>query len=240
MTVKSKVILLSVFITCCLVAALFLLLIHNLNGFLEKRALEDAARLRSAFLLLFEKEKNGLEEHIPDYTMWTELGERAVVERNEAWIKENLEPWVREQFGYSVLLVEEGGEMIAISPDWPFQPGEFPPSSLSKAVFLRSGDDLWVVVTGEVTNDEGDKEYGAFLSFARRLDAELFREWSQILGCEIEDVSSGVFPPEWSNLPSFWQNKCAFTQGGYLYVDLEIPQDSGGAPQRFLLRKRYD
>lgn len=196
--------------------------------------------MRNTFNLLLEKEKNRLENHIPDYALWTELGERAVVERDEGWIEENLEPWVREQFGYSVLLVTESGEIITASPNWPLRPGKFPPSSLSGAVFLRSGEDLWMVVTAPVTNDEGDKEYGAFLSFAKPIDVELLEEWSQILGCDIVDVSSGELPPEWLELPSHWQHKSAFTEEGYLYVSFEVVGESGELLKKFLLRRRYE
>lgn len=240
MTVKSKVVLLSVLIASSLAVVFFLLLFQRVNAFLRENALQEAARLRSAFQFLLAEEKERFENHLPDYSMWTELGEKAVVERDEGWIEENLEPWVREQFGYSVLLVTESGEVITASPNWPFRPGEFPPSSLSKAVFLRSGENLWMVVTAPVTNDEGDKEYGAFLSFAKPIDAELLEAWSQILGCDIVDVSSGVLPPEWSELPSYWQHKSAFTKEGYLYVSFEVVGEPGELLKKFLLRRRYE
>lgn len=111
MLLKTKI-----FVLLSIVLVSFSLFFGHLIAYTSSRLLEDsisarAESTRNAFSSLIEQEKEKLSRSVRDYAIWKEMGEFGVEKEDKDWLRENLSPWVREHFGYDlVILIENNGK----------------------------------------------------------------------------------------------------------------------------------
>jgi len=241
-SIRVKVVL---WVLLSLVFLLFIALLFSLRGMqviLRENLKEEGKALKEYFAVLFEEGKESLVRTLFDYTRWTDMGEKGVEERDPLWLAENLNPWAKEQFGYEVLLITQNGEVITRSPDWdiPREKWVLPSHSFSVDI-VGSARGVWLVATAQVTDNEGRKNYPAFLSFAKLLDTEPLTRWGKILGVEL--VLRGPHG-EYSTHPGFhhftWDSEeDFFHHDGYVYIPFALVSHDGEEVGELLFRKVY-
>jgi len=201
---------------------------------LRENLTQEARRTREVLVDLWEREKERLVSQLGDYAQWVDMGEEGVQKRNALWLKENLEPWVREQFGYEVVLFAEEREVITMSPGW-VVPLEKLPQMPWVGVY-GSGEMLSLVAFQPVMDNSGERFYGGYLGFARTLDEGVFENWERVLGGSLRYRSSGeTFLGGYS-----WKKEPVFTyEGGVLSVSFPLTTEEGKVLGTFQVEKEY-
>ncbi|MEN3186047.1 MAG: diguanylate cyclase [Atribacterota bacterium] len=230
---RSKILALVFF--CILFLSFFFLfwLRQGVKVVFEVNLSREADYIRGRFWSLLHEELERMEKTVKDYAQWTDMGEKGVKTRDVAWLEENLNPWVKEQFGYEVALVTEE-EVITASPGW-----IIPWAGLPKEAWgglYGDGASLWMVVSHPVVDNGGERFYGAWVGLARIIDVAFVERWSKILGDKVSVRSSGEVV--WGK-PTLGGDSEFFYQDGMLRISGEILDDGGKALGEFSIEKDY-
>ncbi|MGB9857718.1 MAG: diguanylate cyclase domain-containing protein [Dictyoglomaceae bacterium] len=183
MTLKSKISLGSF-----LILLLFSFLLFISSFFISKVLIDQSLKsrakdLRENFLYFLEQEKEKLEVHIKDYAYWEDMGELGVIKKDKEWLKDNLEPWVRDTFGYDlVALLKEDGEIITKSPFQEISLKDLLPKGLKiDSGFYITKKGVLIYSVSPVFDGYGKKYFHAFLIFGKIIDTSILKKWENIL-----------------------------------------------------------
>ncbi|MCS7201365.1 MAG: diguanylate cyclase [Dictyoglomus sp.] len=129
------------------------------------------------------REIKKLENHIRDYAYWDDMGEFGVIKKDKNWIKNNLEPWVRNTFHYDlVALLKENGKIIIKSPFENIPLKILLPKNLTiTSGFYITKRGVLVYASSPVFDNYGKKFYHAFLIFGYIIDDSVLKEWEKTL-----------------------------------------------------------
>lgn len=191
MTIKNKLLIITslIILISILSVIVFIYFIakNNLNNNIELRA----NLYKQNFVSLLEIEKNKLNITLLDYANWDEVGENAVIKKDNEWIKENLYPWVYEHFGFDlVLLVKNDGEVIINSFVNSLEYSNFIlKKEKSKTGFYVSNRGLILYATSGVYDNDGKKFYNAYLTFGYLINEEVLKNYKDILDMEIQLIT---------------------------------------------------
>jgi sensor domain CHASE-containing protein len=183
MTIKNKLLIFSSIIILVTILGVITFIYftarENLNNNIEIRA----KLYKENFHSLLEVEKNKLTIILKDYANWEELGEMAVIKKDSDWIKENLYPWIKQHFGFDlVLLVKNNGEVIVNSF---FDSLDYKYFILKeekeKSGFYVSNRGLILFSTSGVFDNEGKKFYNAYLTFGYLINEKVLNEYKNFL-----------------------------------------------------------
>ncbi len=142
---------------------------------------------KRTFLYIINREKQILKNQIKDYTLWKDLGENAVVKRNRLWIKSNINPWIKNTLGYDVVLFTEDKKIITSSFDFPLNK-----ITLKREIevsLMKINGNFYLYAVGPVYDENRKIFYGAYLLFARKIDAEYGKGLEEIMGIRLTFVS---------------------------------------------------
>lgn len=191
MTIKNKLLILTsaIILISILSVIIFIYFIskNHLNNNIELRA----NLYKQNFLSLLEIEKNKLNIILLDYAHWNELGDNAVIKKDEEWIKENLYPWVNEHFGFDlVLLLKSNGEIIINSFVDDLKYSNFIlGDDKTRTGFYVSNRGLILYSTSGVYDNDSVKFYNAYLTFGYLINEEILKNYKEILDMEIQLIT---------------------------------------------------
>lgn len=191
MTIKNKLLILTslIILVSILSVIVFIYFIakNHLNNNIELRA----NLYKQNLISLLEIEKNKLNIILLDYAHWDELGENAVIKKDNEWIKENLYPWVKNHFGFDlVLLVKSDGEVIINSFGDSLDYSEFIWDKNEVNVgYYVTNKGLILYATSGVFDNVGEKFYNAYLTFGYLINGKVLKNFKDILDMEIQLIT---------------------------------------------------
>lgn len=155
---------------------------------LSKKTLDDNIKIRAElyrnnFSNLIEIEKRGLELHVKDYAFWEEMGIKGVINQDKQWIKDNLDPWVRMNFNYNlILLIKDDGEVIVDTLSLNINANDFilKEKEIVSGIKLINGLPV-MFATSPVFDSSGEKFFNAYLTFGTIIDESLINKWREYL-----------------------------------------------------------
>ncbi len=218
MTIKNKLLIITslIILISILSVIVFIYFIakNHLNNNIELRA----NLYKQNFVSLLQIEKNKLNITLLDYAHWDELGENAVIKKDNEWIKENLYPWVNEHFGFDlVLLVKNDGEVIINSFVNSLEYSNFIlKKEKSKTGFYVSNRGLILYATSGVYDNDEKKFYNAYLTFGYLINEEVLKNYKDILDMEIQLITENYIISTDSKLKVFALKEEKKT---YQYID---------------------
>lgn len=181
-----------IFVLLSIVLIGFFLSTGHIIAITSVRLFEDSIATRAnsmenAFLSLIEQEKKQISTSVKDYAFWTEMGEFGVIKRDKEWLRENLYPWVKEHFGYElVLLIDKNKEIISGSSDLGINLEEAIPSDKSiGSGFYLSKEGLIIYASSGIFDNDGRRFYNAFLLFGKVIDQGILNSWKKVLQTDI-------------------------------------------------------
>jgi diguanylate cyclase (GGDEF)-like protein len=187
------------FINIIIIFLAILLIIFFIFSFSRKTFDENikirAELYKNNFSNLIETEKNNLSLHVKDYAYWDEMGIQAVNNKNKEWIEDNLDPWVRNNFNFNlVLLIKDNGEVIVDSPLFNINYNNF----ILKKQEIISGitilNNLPVIyATSPVFDNNGEKFYHAYLTFGKVIDETLMNKWKNFLDIDFAIITENSY-----------------------------------------------
>ncbi len=213
MKIKSfrvKVTLILILIILIIISTIWGLSSYLLNLNLKERVKREINSYKRVISYIIELEKWTLEKQIKDYSLWKELGERAVIKKDKTWIKSNLNPWVKNTLGYDVILFTEDRKIITSSFSFPIEKIEL--TKEIKVSIIKVGKDFYIYGVGPVYDENIKKFYGAYLLFAKKIDSEYIRELEKIIDAKITFIFSNQ--ANRSILEEYYR---------YPYIHLSIP-----------------
>ncbi len=230
MLLKTKI-----FIMLSIVLIGFSLLFSQIISYASNRLLEDSIATRAnsietAFSSLIEKEKEQLSISVRDYAFWEDMGEFGVKKRDIEWLKENLSPWVKEHFGYDlVVLIKDDGEIIINDSSIETKLNEIIPDDRSgKTEFYLSNEGLVLYSSSGVFDSEGEEFYSAFLIFGKVIDEDVLKNWKDIL--QVDIILSTQFKKYSTESSlgeiSFEDKKTFKYHNGYVIVNIPVVEDN--------------
>ncbi|NSW76776.1 MAG: diguanylate cyclase [Candidatus Atribacteria bacterium] len=234
MTVRGKIV--TLVFSCIIFLSFFFLfwLRQSVKVVLEENLSRETNYTREMLWSLLRGELGRMGVAVADYAQWTDMGEKGVKERNTAWLRENLNPWVKEQFGYEVILVTGEKEVITASPGW-----VMPCTDLSEEAWggvYGDGKNLWMVVSHPVVDNSGEQFYNAWVCFAKVVDGALLEQWSKMLGGKIFYRPSGKAI---RGEPALGIEPKSSYRRGMLQIAVELLDGEGEVLGEFSIEKEY-
>lgn len=229
MTLKRKILIGSFLVLLFFSVSIFISSILISKVIIEESIISRAQDLKRNFLYFLVREIKKIENHVKDYSYWDEMGLLGVIKKDKDWIRDNLEPWVRNTFYYDlVALIKENGEIIVKSP---FE--EIPLKNLlPKELTINSGfyiteKGVLVYAISPVFDNYGIKYYHAFLIFGYIIDEAVLKEWEDILYAGIvikTNVNSYSSNP---NIPEISFSSDYYFKGNYLCISTPVDAKNG-------------
>lgn len=159
----------------------------NLIIILQDGISARAIRIREGFSYLISQEKARLITTLTDYANWTDMGGMGVKEKDKEWLRENLDPWIRRNFGYElVILAKSNGEIIS--------KGSSPEVSIkelitndgtTKSGFCLADDKLIIYSSSGIFDNSGERFYDAYLILGKIIDEKLLVHWKNIIQADV-------------------------------------------------------
>jgi sensor domain CHASE-containing protein len=191
MTIKNKLLILTsiiifISILSIIIFIYFVTKIH-INNNIEFRV----QVYKQSLLSLLEGEKSKLNLILNDYANWTELGEYAVVKKDKEWIEENLFPWVKENFGFDlILLIKDDGEIIVNSFIDDLDTSNFIlKDGKTKFGYYVTNRGLILYSTSGVYDNDGINFYNAYLTFGYLINEKTLKNYKDILDMDIQLIT---------------------------------------------------
>ena len=159
----------------------------NTRKILYESIRSRATSIKDGFLYLVAQEKVRLSHNVEDYAKWTEMGEKGVREEDREWLRENLEPWARQHFGYElVILVKSNGKVISKGKSPEISVEELiNTDGTTKSGFYLCKDGLILFSSSGVFDNDGINFYNAYLIFGKLVTEEILRSWKSVLQTDI-------------------------------------------------------
>lgn len=195
MKIKYKLFIINVIVILIAV----ILIIFFIFSF-SKKSLDDNLKVRAELYKnnisnLIEIEKQGLILHVRDYSFWEEMGIKGVINKDREWIEENLDPWVRDNFGYKLIyLVTTDVNVIVDTPSLNINPQDF----ILKDKEIKSGIKIinglpFIYATSPVFDSYGERFFNAYLTFGIQIDGVLLNKWKNLLDMDIALITKDIY-----------------------------------------------
>ncbi|HRU74299.1 MAG TPA: diguanylate cyclase [Caldisericia bacterium] len=189
---------------------------------LSKNILDDNIRTRvelykNNFSNLIEIEKNNLIFHVKDYAYWEEMGIKGVINKDENWIRDNLDPWIRKNFNYDlVLLIKDNGEVIVDTPLLNLNYDDFILKKHDIVSGIKIINNLPIIfATSPVFDSNGEKFYNAYLTFGIIINENLINEWKNYLDFDFAIITENSYISTSEEIEKFQFNEIKPT---YQYI----------------------
>ncbi len=190
MTIKYKLLIFTSLIILIAILGVIIFIYFTAKEQINNNIEVRAKLYRENFNSFLETEKSKLITTLLDYSYWEELGEFAVVKKDSDWIKEYLYPWVKEHFGYDLVLLIKDNEVIVNSF---FDSLDYNYFTLKnekiKSDFYATYRGLIFYVTSGVYNNDGTKFYNAYLTFGYIINERILNEYKKILDMDIQLIT---------------------------------------------------
>lgn len=214
---------------------LFFALFIFLSSFLiSNKVIEESIKvrekdLRENFLFFLEQQRKDIEIHIKDYSYWDEMGYFGVIKKDRNWLRNNLEPWVRNTFHYDlVALIKENKEVITKSPFEEISLRDFLPKNLKlESGFYITKKGVLIYAVSPVFDNYGKKYYKAFLIFGKIIDGKLLKVWENLLPFGIIIKTENITYFSNPNIPDFKSSSESYFKDNYMYLSMPIDAKNG-------------
>ncbi|MBC7320019.1 diguanylate cyclase [bacterium] len=213
----------------------------NLEIILKDSITARANSTKDGFSYLIAQEKAKILNTLTDYANWTDMGEKGVKEQDKGWIKENLEPWIRRNFGYElVILVKSNGEIISkgTSPKVPIEE-LIPTDGTTKSGFYLSDDKLIMFSSSGVFSNSGETFYDAYLILGKVIDEKVLANWKNIIQA---DIVLSTPDRTYSTNPNIKEARVGSEGYGYQrgYITVKVPIIEKGMELASFYLYKYD
>ncbi len=203
------------------------IIFSNLKLILHDSISARANNTREGFSYLISQEKLRISNTTIDYANWTDMGERGVRRKDKNWLRENLDPWIRRNFGYElVILVKSNGEIISkgISPDVPIKELISTDGTI-KSGFYLSDNKVIIYSSSGVFDNSGENFYNAYLILGKIIDEKMLLNWKNIIQADIVLSAGNTI---YSTNPSINIAKIEDYgyKGGYIVVKVPIIENA--------------
>lgn len=191
MTIKNKLLIFTSLIILIAILGVIIFIYFTAKEQINNNIEVRAKLYRENFNSLLEIEKSKLRVSLFDYSYWEELGEMAVLKKDSNWIKENLYPWVKEHFGFDlVLLIKDSGEVIVNSFFDNLDVSFFIlKNEKEKSGFYVTNRGLILYATSGVYDNDGIKFYNAYLTFGYLINEKILNTYKNILDMDIQLIT---------------------------------------------------
>lgn len=195
MKIRHKLIILNTFLIFTISLILIISVFYFLKAHINNSLKERAEIYKKNFLTLIEQEKRGLENTIKDYAMWKEMGENVVINRNDEWIKDNLDPWVKVNYGYNIILVvKSNNEVILNSSIINLNPSNFilNEKEIVSGVKIENNYPI-IFATSPIYDNSGENFYDAYLTFGYLIDETVIDRWKRTFDVDLAIIGKNVY-----------------------------------------------
>lgn len=191
MKIRHKLFLINIFIIF-IATILIIFFIFSLS----KKVFDENIKIRAElyknnFSNLIETVKKNLYLHIKDYAFWEDMGIQAVENKNKEWIEGNLDPWVRKNFNYDLLLlIKDDGEVIVDTHYYKINYNDFILKNQQiKSYFVLIDNLPFICATSPVFDSSGEKFFNAYLTFGISLNETLINDWKNYLDLDLAIIT---------------------------------------------------
>ncbi len=229
MSLKRKFLLGSFLILLFFASFIFLSSFLISNKVIEESIKVMEKDLRESFLFFLEQQRKNIEIHIKDYSYWYEMGEFGVIKKDRTWLRDNLEPWVRNTFHYDlVALIKENKEVITKSSFEEISLRDLLPKNLKlESGFYITKKGVLIYSVSPVFDNYGKKYYKAFLIFGKIIDEKLLNFWEDLLRFGIIIKTENIAYFSNPNIPNFKFSSEYYFKDNYICLSIPIDAKNG-------------
>lgn len=216
---------------------------------LSKKVLDENIKIRAElyknnFSNLIETVKKNLYLHIKDYAFWEDMGIQAVENKNKEWIEDYLDPWVRKNFKYDlILLIKDDGEVIVDTHYYKINYNDFILKNQQIDSYFVLIDNLpFICATSPVFDNSGEKFFNAYLTFGISLNETLINDWKNYLDLDFAIITeySYISTSEEIKKISLFENKLPYQYiNNYICTFLPLYDNKGNKIAEIHIHK-YD
>lgn len=191
MKIRHKLFLINIFVIFIAIILIIFFIFSITKKVLNENIKVRAELYRNNFSNIVETVKKNLYLHIKDYALWEELGVQAVENRNKEWIEKNLDPWLRKNFNYDlILLIKDDGEVIVDTRYYKINYNYFILKDHKIDSYIVLIDNLpFICATAPVFDSSGEKFFNAYLTFGISVNETLINEWKNYLDIDFAIIT---------------------------------------------------